>query len=142
MTGLLRPLDLKQISSDAEIAKMEEERRLKEGKERQQMELRKAFEGREIHAEAIERINNAVSLAAKNGHHQLQVLTFPCSFTSDGGRRINIADPEWPSTLQGFAKKAYEFYEKELRPLGYKLTAEIISFPGGMPGEVGLILKW
>ena len=142
MTGLLRPLDLKQIASDAEIAKMEEERRLKEGKERQKMELREAFESREIHAKAIERINNAVSLAAKNGHHQLQVVTFPCSFTSDGGRRINIGDPEWPSTLQGFAKKAYEFYEKELRPLGYKLTAEIISFPGGIPGEVGLTLKW
>ena len=43
MTGLLRPLDLKQIASDAEIAKMEEERKLKEGKERQQMELRKAL---------------------------------------------------------------------------------------------------
>jgi hypothetical protein len=31
---------------------------------------------------------------------------------------------------------------KELRPLGYKLHAEIISFPGGMPGEVGMFLKW
>jgi hypothetical protein len=26
-------------------------------------------------------------------------------------------------------------------PLGYKLHAEIISFPGGMPGEVALFLK-
>ena len=52
------------------------------------------------------------------------------------------ADPEWPSTLEGFAKKAYDFFVKELRPLGYKLHAEIISFPGGMPGEVGLFLKW
>ena len=32
--------------------------------------------------------------------------------------------------------------DKELRPLGYKLYAEIISFPGGMPGDVGLFLKW
>jgi hypothetical protein len=67
MTGLLRPLDLKQISSDAEIAKMEEERRLKEGKERQQMELRKAFEGREIHAEAIERIKMRSVLLPRTG---------------------------------------------------------------------------
>ena len=43
---------------------------------------------------------------------------------------------------EGFAKKAYEFYDKELRPLGYKLHAEIISFPGGMPGESALFLKW
>ena len=90
----------------------------------------------------IERINNAVSIAAKQGIHQLQVITFPCKYCTDGGRRINIADPEWPSTLDGFAKKAYEFYVKELKPLGYKLHAEIISFPGGMPGEAALYLKW
>jgi hypothetical protein len=126
--------------SDAEIEKMEEERRLK--RQERGVELREAFMSREVLPQAIERINNAVSLAAKNGHHQLQVVTFPCTFTSDGGRRINIADPEWPDTLEGFAKKAYEFYGRELRPLGYKLHAEIISFPGGMPGDVGLILKW
>lgn len=142
MAGLLRPTDLLQISSDAEIEKMDEERKLKERKERQQMELREAFMSREVQPQAIDRINNAVSIAAKQGQHQIQVVTFPSSFCSDGGRRINIADPEWPSTLQGFAKDAYQFYEKELRPLGYKLHAEIISFPGGMPGDVGMFLKW
>ena len=142
MTGLLRPKDLKQIASDAEMAKMEEERQYKKKKEQQELELREAFMSREIQPEAIDRINNAVRIAAKHGQHQLQVVTFPVKFCSDGGRRINIADPEWPSTLEGFAKKAYDFYVKELRPLGYKLHAEIISFPGGMPGEVALFLKW
>lgn len=142
MSGLLRPQDLQQISSDAEMAKMDEERQLKQKKDRQQQELREAFMSREVHPEAIDRINNAVSIAAKQGYHQIQVVTFPSSFCTDGGRRINIADPEWASTLDGFAKQAYEFYDKELRPLGYKLHAEIISFPGGMPGDVGLFLKW
>jgi hypothetical protein len=50
--------------------------------------------------------------------------------------------PDWPDSLEGFAKKAYEFYQKELRPLGYKLHAQVIDFPGGMPGEIGLFLKW
>ena len=95
-----------------------------------------------IFTEVFDRINHAVSIAAKRGQHQIQVITFPCTYCSDGGRRINIADPEWPSTLQGFAKRAYEFFDKELRPLGYKLHADIISFPGGMPGDVGLYLKW
>ena len=97
---------------------------------------------REVHPEVIERINHAVSVAAQRGLHQIQVMSFPSSYCTDGGRRINIADPEWPSTLQGFAKDAYDFFEKELRPHGYKLYAEIISFPGGMPGDVGLFLKW
>jgi hypothetical protein len=142
MSGLLRPTDLKQISSDAEMAKMDDELRAKKRKEQQQAELREAFMSREIHPQAIDRLNNAVRIAAERGHHQLEIITFPCSFCSDGGRRINIADPQWPSTLSGFAKRAYDFYVKELRPHGYKLHAEIISFPGGMPGEAGLYLKW
>ena len=142
MAGLLRPNDLRQISSNAEMAKMDEERRSKQIKDQLQSELREAFMSREIHAQAIDRINRAVRIAAEQGQFQIEVVTFPSSFCSDGGRRINIADPEWPSTLEGFAKKAYEFFAKELRPLGFKLHAEIVSFPGGMPGDVGLFLKW
>jgi hypothetical protein len=142
MPGLLRPEDLKLISSDAEMEKVEDERKLKEIKKRQELEFRELFLAREVQPEAIDRINHLISVAAKQGNHQLQVLTFPSSYCSDGGRRINIADPEWPSTLEGFAKKAYDFFQKELRPLGYKLHAEIISFPGGMPGDVALFLTW
>ena len=142
MPGLLRPEDLKLISSDAEMEKVEDERKLKEIKKRQELEFRELFMAREVQPEAIDRINHLISVAAKQGNHQLQVLTFPSSYCSDGGRRINIADPEWPSTLEGFAKKAYDFFQKELRPLGYKLHAEIINFPGGMPGDVALFLTW
>ena len=142
MPGLIRPEDLRLISSDAEMEKVEEERKLKEIKKRQELEFRELFLAREVQPEAIDRINHLISVAAKQGNHQLQVLTFPSSYCSDGGRRINIADPEWPSTLEGFAKKAYDFFQKELRPLGYKLRAEIINFPGGMPGDVALFLTW
>jgi len=142
MSGLLRPQDLKQIASEAEIAKMDEERRLKKMDEQQKEELLAAFMAREVHPEAIERINKAIRIAAENGHHQLQVLTFPSSYCSDGGRRINIGDPEWPETLDGFAKKAYEFYVKELRPLGYKISMDIVTWPKGMPGDVAMYLKW
>ena len=142
MSGLLLPNDLKQISSDAEMAKMDDEQRAKKKKEQQQSELRDAFKAREIRPDVIDRLNKAIRIAAERGQHQVEIITFPTSFCSDGGRRINIGDPEWPSTLDGFAKRAYDFYVKELRPLGYKLSAEIISFPGGMPGEVGLYLKW
>jgi len=142
MSGLLRPQDLKQIASEAEIAKMDEERRLKKKDEQQKEELLAAFMAREVHPEAIERINKAIRIAAEQGNHQLQVLTFPSSYCSDGGRRINIGDPEWPETLNGFAKKAYDFYLKELRPLGYKVSMEIITWPKGMPGDVAMYLKW
>ena len=142
MPGLLRPEDLVEIMTDAETAKEQEKRQAKKKKEAQEVELREMFLSREVHPEVMDRINKAVRIAAEQGGHQLQVITFPCSYCSDGGRRINIGDPEWPSTLEGFAKKAYDFFQKELRPLGYKLAAEIVSWPGGMPGDVALYLKW
>jgi hypothetical protein len=79
MAQLLRPDDLKMIASDAEMAKMEEERQLREQKRKQQEQLREAFMSREIQPEAIERINAAVRIAAQQGHHQLLVGTFPAS---------------------------------------------------------------
>lgn len=142
MATLLKPMELQLISSDAETAKMDEESRKKKQKEQQLLDLRDAFMKRDVHPEVFDRLNHAVRIAAERGLHQVQVVTFPSSYCTDRGRRINIADPEWPSTLEGFAKKAYEFFEKELRPLGYKMHAEIISFPGGMPGDVALFLKW
>ena len=139
---LLRPQDLKQIASDAEMKKMDEELQYTRKRQQQQEELRKAFVAREIHPEAIDRINAAVRIAAERGLHQLQVVTFPSSLCTDRGRSINNADPDWPTTLTGFAKKAYDYYEKELRPLGYKLTAEIVTWPDGLPGDVAMSLKW
>ena len=85
---------------------------------------------------------NAVRIAARQGHHQLEVMTFPCSYCSDGGRRINNMLPDWPDSLEGFARKAYDFYKEELRPLGYRLHAQVIDFPGGVPGEIAFFLKW
>lgn len=142
MANLLRPKDLLQMAADAEMEEMDKERALKQKKQQQDLDLREAFMKRTVAPEAIDRINHAVSVAAMRGEHQIQALTFPCTYCTDGGRRINVADPEWPTTLQGFAKNGYDFFEKELRPLGYKLHAEITSYPGGMPGEAALFLKW
>ena len=142
MPGLLRPEDLNMIASDAEMEEIKHERELKKKKADQDHDLREAFMSRKVAPEAVERINAAVRIAAQNGQHHLQMITFPSSYCSDGGRRINIADPEWPTTLTGFAKDAYDFYQRELHPLGYKLRAEIISFPGGMPGDVALSIAW
>lgn len=139
---LLRPQDLNEIISDAEMKKMEEERQRKQKREREQRELREAFMARDIHPEVMDRLNKVIRIAAEQGHKEVRVITFPASYCSDGGRRINNMLPDWPESLDGFAKRAYEFYLKELRPLGYKLHAQVIDFPGGMPGEIALILKW
>jgi hypothetical protein len=141
-TTLLRPQDLNEIISDSEMQKMEEERQRKQKREREQRELREAFMSRDIHPEVMDRLNKVIRVAAEQGHKEVKVITFPASYCNDGGRRINNMLPDWPDSLEGFSKRAYEFYQKELRPVGYKLHAQVIDFPGGMPGEIALFLKW
>ena len=142
MMELMRPDDLKKISSDAEMAKAQEYIRRARKQEEEQAGLREAFMRRDVGPEAYERVNAAVRRAAEQGSQQVQIITFPASYCNDGGRRINNSEPDWPDSLEGFAKKAYAFYEKELKPLGYRAHVEIIDYPGGMPGNVGMFLKW
>jgi hypothetical protein len=141
-TALLRAEELNEIISDNEMKKMKEERKRKEKQKREQRELHDAFMARDIHPQVMERLNKAVRIAAEQGLKEVQVVSFPASFCSDGGRRINNMLPDWPDSLEGFARRAYDFYMKELRPLGYKLHAQVIDFPGGVPGEIALFLKW
>ena len=77
MAGLLRPTDLKMLASDAEAAKMNEERQAKKKKEQQQLEMREAFMAREVQPEAFDRINRVVRIAAEQGLHEVQLFTFP-----------------------------------------------------------------
>ena len=45
-------------------------------------------------------------------------------------------------TLTGLPKEMYNFYERHLRPLGYRTRVRVVDFPGGMPGDISFMLKW
>jgi hypothetical protein len=87
-------------------------------------------------------IRRLVENAVKDGKFEALVYSFPSSLCTDDGRAINNAQPNWPETLQGKAKILYDRYKAVAQPKGYRLKAMIISFPGGMPGDVGLFLTW
>lgn len=142
MADLMRPEELKKISDDADMAKAQEYITRAKKEEEEQKGLREAFMEKGLHPEVRERVNAAIRRAAEQGSRELRVITFPANYCNDGGRRINNNEPDWPNSLEGFAKKAYEYYDKEMRPLGYKLRMEILDFPGGLPGNVGMFLKW
>lgn len=142
MTDLLKPDDLRKIADDLDMAKAKKMLEHMKAEEAERDKLKEAFNSREIHPQVKERVNNAIRRAAEQGNRQLLALTFPASYCNDQGRRINNMEPDWPQSLEGFAKKAYEYFMTELKPLGYKLTAQIMDYPGGMPGTVGLYLSW
>jgi CBS domain-containing protein len=80
--------------------------------------------------------------AAGAGATEWLVLRFPNQLCSDGGRAINITDEGWPATLRGEAAELYLRWEQELKPAGFGLSAHVLEFPGGMPGDIGLFLVW
>ena len=92
--------------------------------------------------EALRRVKIIVERAVSNGLTEVQVYRFPNALCTDHGRAINQQEPGWEATLTGLPKEMYEFWDRQLRPLGYKLKVQIIDFPGGMPGDVGITLKW
>jgi hypothetical protein len=82
-------------------------------------------------------------ITAKHGAKQFQLLTFPSGLCTDGARAINNPpNPDWPSTLRGEALAMYERWKATLEPLGFRISAEVIDFPGGQPGDVALSLLW
>jgi hypothetical protein len=92
--------------------------------------------------EAMKRVAVIVQRAVSNGLTEVQVYRFPNQLCTDRGRAINQQEEGWEKTLTGLPKEMYEFWDRQLRPLGYKLKVQIVDFPDGMPGDVGITLKW
>jgi hypothetical protein len=92
--------------------------------------------------EAMQRVAAIVQRAVSNGQTEVQVYRFPNQLCTDHGRAINQQESGWEKTLTGLPKEMYEFWGRRLRPLGYKLRFQIVDWPDGLPGDVGITLKW
>jgi hypothetical protein len=92
--------------------------------------------------EGIRRAVAMIERAVSSGKTEIQVCRFPSGLCTDRGRAINQQEPGWETTLTGVPKEIYQLWAKYFRSRGYKLRVEIVSFPGGMPGDVGMTLKW
>ena len=92
--------------------------------------------------EAVRRGVKLIERAVSNGLTEIQVYRFPNALCTDHGRAINQQEPGWEKTLTGVPKEIYLLWERHFKARGYKLKVEIVNFPGGMPGDVGMTLKW
>ena len=140
--GMITPDELRRIADEKDMTEAREALEKKRKADEAQDQVREAFMSRDIHPEVFERVSRVVKSAAEQGQREVLALRFSSEYCTDRGRAINSFEPDWPKTLTGFAKRAYEFWQKELEPQGYKLRAEIMDFPGGMPGDVGMFLRW
>jgi len=92
--------------------------------------------------EAIRRGIKLIERAVANGKTEVQIHRFPNQLCTDKGRAIIQQEAGWENTLTGVPKEIYQLWAKYFRPRGYKLRVEIIDYPGGLPGDVGMTLKW
>jgi hypothetical protein len=92
--------------------------------------------------ERIKRAAAIIKRAADNGRTEVEVGRFPNRLFTDLGRAINQQEAGWEKTLTGLPKELYEFWVINLKPRGYRLRFQIVDFPGGMPGDVGMTLSW
>jgi len=142
--GTFSAADLRHRMAEREAAKAAEEmRHVKEQEEKQKAVMAEFHKPPERTPEQLmQTVMQLVNKAAERGQSEVQVYRFPNALCSDRGRRINNSEPGWETTLEGRAKAAYEFWHDHLRSLGFHLKAEVLEYPGGMPGDIGLILSW
>jgi hypothetical protein len=92
--------------------------------------------------ERMRRAADIIHRAVSNGFKDVLVGRFPNTICTDLGRAINQQEPGWENTLTGLPMELYRFWEKYLKPRGYRLRCQIIDWPKGMPGDIGITLAW
>ncbi|MCP3369377.1 hypothetical protein [Bradyrhizobium cajani] len=92
--------------------------------------------------EKIQLAATIIQRAVRNGLTQVQVYRFPNTLTTDKGRAINQQEKGWENTLTGIPKEIFQLWTDYLKPRGYRIAYQIIDFPGGVPGDIGVIISW
>lgn len=80
--------------------------------------------------------------AAERGEKEYMMLRFPNELCTDGGRAINVLENGWQNSLRGEAAEIYMHWDHELRSQGFHISARVLDYPGGFPGDIGLFLMW
>ena len=108
----------------------------------QMEEMFKEFLNESISQAELDEIRSRIIRATEREEYEVEIMRFPAKLCLDNGRAINNIKSDWPQTLPGKAKDFFEFFTERGKTQGFKLTAKIIDFPNGMPGNVGLSVSW
>lgn len=92
--------------------------------------------------EKVRLASSVIQRAVRNGLTEVQVYRFPHSLCTDNGRAINQQEPGWEKTLTGIALEIYQLWSDYLQPRGYRIAYQIVDFPGGLPGDIGIVIAW
>ena len=137
----------------------DEEEQLQRRQEEELASFKKRLDEFELTQDRINAALARIRRAFERGDTELMLTSFPSSFCSDDGRAIinsaappinkpkkeeaaREAVPEWVGTMPKGAALVYDYWRTHLRPGGFGFSAQIINYPGGKPGDIGLFLSW
>jgi hypothetical protein len=92
--------------------------------------------------EKVKLASTVIQRAVRNGLSEVQVYRFPNSLCTDHGRAINQMEKGWEMTLTGIPKEIYQLWSDYLQPRGYRIRYQIVDYPGGVPGDISIVLSW
>jgi len=90
----------------------------------------------------LEKAAILIERAIDSGQSSVQLFRFPHALCTDNGRAISQVEPGWEKTLVGVPKQIYGLWGNKLKTKGYHIRFEIIDYPGGTPGDIGITLSW
>jgi len=90
----------------------------------------------------IELASTVIQRAVRNGLSEVQVYRFPNSLCTDRGRAINQQEPGWEKTLTGIPQEIFQLWSDYLKPRGYRIKYQIVDFPGGVTGDISIVIAW
>jgi cyclopropane fatty-acyl-phospholipid synthase-like methyltransferase len=134
--------ELKRIAEEKDNAKLQEVLAHRRKEEEEEKRARQDFMERELRPDGLERFNGWVRRAAEQGRSEIEIMRFPSQYCTDHGRAINNLEAGWPETLTGFARRVYDTYVQHLQGQGYRIRAQILNYPDGGLGEVGIYIGW
>jgi len=92
--------------------------------------------------ERLKRAAAIINRAVNNGLTEIEVGRFPNSLFTDRGRAINQQEAGWEQTLTGLPKELFDFWKTHLQRKGYRVRYQIVDWPEGKPGDIGITLSW
>lgn len=120
----------------------QEDARREQMRSSQREQIKRLMEPITIDEQRLANFMHRVRQAAEQGERQILILRFPSEMCRDQGRAINNSLPGWEDTLIGVPQQLLQVWHDHLKPLGFRFAAEVLDYPGGMPGDVGLFCKW
>ena len=92
--------------------------------------------------EKVKLAATVVERAVRNGLTEFKSTDFPTAVHRQRPGPSISRSRGWDKTLTGIAAEIFKLWSDYLKPRGYRIRYQIVDFPGGVPGDIGIVIAW